>query len=393
MGVLRELSQTRDFVGSTVRRRGWFLEHLDLCKVINLTVNAAQLATRSTRMLAWPVAVKIDISPLCNLRCTACVHAHPNGNQVLARQSFHKGQMMALDDYRRIIDQIKGKTTAVSLYWLGDPLMHSGLDEMCGFAREAGLNVHISTNLSFALSDERIRRMVRSGLTHLTVCVDGLSQEKYQLTRVGGRIDRVLWNLERVCRFRAEVGQVYPRIEVQYIKFRHNLDELDEAKQLFRSLGVDQVATFWGYLHNYIDLDPGTYTVRGPKRKRLFPYCFWPYASMVIKYNGDVRPCCDYRFGSAYAEGGDRWVLGNVLETSVWEVWRSSVYCELRRLVSNPRLADSESELRRSFCFGCRRLFETDVEKNLRSGADYRFEELYAVGENLVPTRVCEPET
>jgi MoaA/NifB/PqqE/SkfB family radical SAM enzyme len=297
-----------------------------------------------------------------------------------------------VSQYRRIIDEIKGKSTAVSLYWLGDPLMHPDLDEMCQIAHEAKLNVHISTNFSFSLKDERIRRMVKSGLTHLTVCVDGLSQEKYQRTRVGGRIARVLSNLERVCQFRREYDQAYPKVEVQYIKFQHNLDEFEKAKRLFHSIGVDQVTAFWGYLHNYTDLDPGTYTVHSPKKKKLVPGCFWPYFSMTIKYNGDVVPCCDYRIGSAYANTGDPRVLGNVFETSIREIWNSSQYRASRRLVSNPQLIESEKWLKKNFCYGCRKIFETDVEKNLRFGSHYRFEELYTIGEKGTPVRILESE-
>ena len=392
MNVLPERLHVENLFGATIRRRGWFLEHISLRKLINMTVGVTQFAAKSEKLFAWPVVLKIDISPLCNLKCTVCVHAHPNGNEALEKQAFHKGQRMTVGQYRRIIDEIKGKSTAVSLYWLGDPLMHPDLDEMCHIAHDAGLNVHINTHLSFSLTDDRVRRMVKSGLTHLTVCVDGLSQEKYQLTRVGGRIDRVLSNLKRVCDFRREYGQVYPKVEVQYIKFQHNLDEFEKAKRLFQEIGVDQVTAFWGYLHNYTDLDPGTYAVHGPKKKKLLPQCFWPYFSMVIKYNGDVLPCCDYRIGSAYASTGDPWVVGNVFETSIRQVWNSPKYRQSRRLVSNPELVESEPWLKENFCYGCRKIFETDVEKNLRSGSHYRFEELYTIGEKGTPVRIPESE-
>src|SRR5205085_1410671 len=148
---------------------------------------------------AWPTVLKIDISPVCNLRCTVCVHAAPNGDTDLERQEFHGRQRMSVADFRRIIAEVAGRTSAVSLYYLGDPLVHPDLDEMCGIARDAGMNVHISTNFSFKLTDERLARMARSGLTHLTVCVDGLRQESYERTRVGGRIDLVLSNLRRIC--------------------------------------------------------------------------------------------------------------------------------------------------------------------------------------------------
>jgi len=377
----------KSLFGPTRRRYGWLVNRITVQKFINMAIGLTQFVGKSEKTLAWPIVLKIDISPLCNIKCTACVHAHPNGNKALEKQVFNKSQIMSVSQYRLIINEIKGKSTAVSLYYLGDPLMHPELDEMCRIAHDAGINVHINTNFSFPLTDNRIRRIVKSGLTHLTVCVDGLSQEKYQLTRIGGRIDWVLSNLKRVCSFRREYGQTYPKVEVQYIKFQHNLDEVERAKRLFQEIGVDQVTTFWGNLHNYTDQDPGTYTVHGPRKNRLLPQCFWPYFSMQIKYNGDVIPCCAYRLGTQYTGTDNSQSLGNVFETSIREVWNSSKYRELRRFVSAPELIKSATSLEKTFCYGCPNIFDTDVEKNYRNGKLYTFEELYTIGDKGTPVR------
>jgi len=376
------------FYRNTRRRQGWFMENLGPRKVSNMLSAVAEFSLKRERLSSWPVVVKIDISPLCNLSCTVCVHADPNGNPALEKQNFGSKDRMRVDQYRRIIDEIAGKSTAVSLYYLGDPLVHPDLDEMSRIAYDAGLNVHISTNFSFALNDDRIRQIVRSGLTHLTVCVDGLSQEKYQLTRVGGRIDRVLSNLERVCAYRAKLGQYYPQVEVQFIKFQHNVDELDAARRRFKGLGVDQVTDFWGALDNYTDGDPTNYSVVGPHENTRLPQCFWPYFSMVVKFNGDVIPCCSFRLGEQHTSVDDPRVLGNVFETSVREVWNSMHYQQARRLVASPESVRSEPELEKNFCYACPKLFDTQEKGRSRyRGKNYTFEQLYTVGVNGRPIR------
>lgn len=352
-----------------------------------MAIALAEYVGKRDRIVAWPIVLRIDISPLCNLRCPTCIHADPGRNEVLESQSFHAGQLMTVDQYRRIIDECGSKSASVSLYAFGDPLVHPHLFRMCRIAREAGLNVHISTNLSFPLTDQRIERLVKSGLTHLSVCVDGMSQAVYQLTRVGGRIDWVLSNLERICSFRRATGQVHPRIEVQYIKFQHNVDELDEALMRFEEIGVDEVTTFWGSLHNYVDCDPGTYAVHGPKKERFLPWCYWPYLSMAIKYNGDVIPCCNHRVGAQYSSTADPRTVGNVFRTSVREVWNSPEYRAVRRLVCNPGLVESDASLEASFCCDCSRIFDTDQGENIRHGQQYAFEDLYEVGPNGTPVR------
>lgn len=373
---------------SFTRRLGWFATGLTFQKLSNILRASAHFVLRNERVNSMPIFLRIDVSPLCNLRCTVCIHAHADGNPALRKQQFDGSQQMELAQYRRLIDEVSESACGVSLYYLGDPLVHPEVDEMCGIARRARLNVHYSTNFSFVLSDQRIRDIVSCGLTHLTVCVDGLSQNKYERTRVGGRIDLVLSNLRRVCACRESLRGKVPLIEVQYIKYQHNLDELDAARRLFSELGVDQVHELWGGLHNYTDRDPGNYTVVGPKKKSWVPHCHWPHFFMQIKYNGDVIPCCCFRLGQQYSNTDAPRCVGNVFETSVREVWNSAQYRDVRRIISRPGLTSSTPSLKKNFCYACPRLFNTDyAEKTCRFGDKYSFEDLYETDERGRPFR------
>jgi MoaA/NifB/PqqE/SkfB family radical SAM enzyme len=286
---------------------------------------------------------------------------------------------MSPADFQRIVDQVAGRTMAVSLYYLGDPLTHPDLDEICTIAWKAGLNSHVSSNFSFVLADGRIRTLVSSGLTHLTVCVDGLTQETYGRTRVGGRIDLVLDNLERLLRCRRELGRTYPRVEVQFIKFQHNLHELGAAAERCRALGVDQFTEMWGGLHNYADVAPGTYRVGAPKPERSLPHCVWPHFSMQIKYNGDVIPCCTHRLATQYHPTAETRALGNVLAAPLREVWNSPAYRAVRRFVSNPERVRDEPGLADTFCDGCDTIFDTGMKEGRRMADQHRWEDLYQI--------------
>ena len=363
-------------VGDIERRFGWFIDNATMTQIGNMVLAAGQYALKTRSVLSWPLVLKIDISPLCNLGCTVCVHRKPQGNKRLQRQKFHSRQYMSIEQYRKIIDEVAGKTSAVSLYLLGDPLVHPDLCEFARITRDAGINVHISTNFSFKLSDQRIAELANSGITHFTACVDGLSQETYELTRKGGRIDLVLSNLRRLCEYVRKNALTYPKIEVQYIKFQHNVDELKEATRLFREMGVDQVTHFWGDLNNYTDLDPGTYKINGPNKPKILPQCYWPYFHMTIKYNGDVMPCSNYRYGERYTQEDTPRSFGNVFKSGVKAVWQNMQYTQARRMVSNPESACQSEDVKDHFCYGCPVLFDTDVEKNRRNAAFYTIEEM-----------------
>lgn len=375
------------------RRRGWFLANLTPGKLWNLLRAGLDFALRREVARALPVILKVDISPLCNLRCTICVHARPDegGGDGLGGQRFTPSQRMPVEHFRRIAREVSGRTMAVSLYYLGDPLMHPHLEEICGIAREAGLNSHVSTNFSFALADDRIRSLVESGLTHLTVCVDGLTQETYGRTRVGGRIDRVLHNLERLLRVRGELGRAWPRVEVQYIRFQHNLHELEDARRLCARLGVDAFTELWGGLHNYADFAVGRYAVGEPLPRGALPRCLWPHFSMLVKFDGAVIPCCGHRIAAQYDPAADARVVGNVLEGSVREVWNSPAYRAMRRLSDDPGRVRREPALRESFCDGCPTLFETDVARQRRMADTHRWEAYYRQDARGRVTRLPRP--
>nr|WP_245427636.1 radical SAM/SPASM domain-containing protein [Roseiarcus fermentans] len=316
---------------------------------------AASFALRLERLRSWPVLVKIDISPACNLHCTYCVHAAPSddASDPLSEQSFSKRQRISVSEYESIIRQIAGHSAAVALYYVGDPLMHPELARFCAIAGTAGLNSHVSTNFSLTLSERRLAALVRSGLTNLTVCVDSMRQERYQLTRVGGKISLVLDNLERLLRLRRAAGQTRPHVEVQFIKYQHNADEVDDAAAWCRSRGVDQFTEFWGNLHNYADLDPARCSGGAPREPHLFPHCAWPWFAMQVKFDGNVIPCCYHRVGEQYRRGGDPRHVGNVSQ-GIFEIWNSPAYRRLRRLAIDP---GASAEQDSSFCAGCPTLF------------------------------------
>jgi MoaA/NifB/PqqE/SkfB family radical SAM enzyme len=367
---------------NTRRRLGWFLDNLSPARAANLALAGAEFLARREVMRAWPVVLKVDISPLCNLACTICVHARPSESShgPLKQQQFRAAQKMPLSAFEQLVDEVHGRTSALSLYYLGDPLMHPDLAAMCRYAARYRLNTHVSTNLSFDLDDAAVEKLVESGLTHLTVCVDGLTQELYQRTRVGGNIERVIDNLSRIVRHRNALGRTFPKVEVQFIKYQHNEHERDEAAARFAALGIDQFTDYWGALYNYTDLVAGSYyDVHGPRAAGAIPRCLWPHFAMVVKFDGDVIPCCNYRHGEQYVAGGkgDARVVGNALRDGVRAVWNSEPYRAMRRLVSNPARAAAEPESERSFCSGCPSVYETSIDDVRLRGQAHAWDEVY----------------
>lgn len=335
-----------------------------------LARNMLGFVTHSERAAALPSVVKIDISPQCSLACTHCLHADPKGRDkpLLSAQQFGKSDRMSFERYAAIIDQLRGKAIAVSLYYYGDPLIHPDLDRMIRTARDAGLAVHITTHFSYKLTFERIQKLVESGLSHITVAVDGSTQESYSATRVRGRLDFVLANLAMVAQVKQEQGRAHPFVEVQHLRFPHHPEgERERVQQIARDLGADKFTTYSGIhrnpdgsLYNVVDDEPDDNTTATPRPTRPVPRCLWPYSSTVIRFDGAVIPCCLWRVGRQYAPDEDDRSLGNVFNTPLAEIWNNPAYKKIRRQVSNPRAHAARGE--KSFCDGCVRICETKSE-------------------------------
>lgn len=335
-----------------VRRREWFASRMTLGTAKNFALASTAYATGATKLRSLPVALKVDISPVCNLRCPFCVHGTANPKL----KPFHKGQRMTVEQFGRLVNEIKGRTSAISLYYLGDPLTHPDLSEMCGLARDAGIYTYVSTNFSFDLSDEDIDRLASSGLSHLKVCVDGLTQEIYEQSRTGGKIAKVLNNLERICEARKRLNSEIS-VEVQYIVYERNRHEMEEARVLVKGMGVDEMTTYQGAEYTMEEIRPDNFEIFGPQDKRFPSNCFWPYFFMTIKWNGDVIPCCSHRQAEQYdPTGPPKNLLGNIFETSLEDVWNCQRYQDVRRFVSKPALLMESENPANEFCYGCKRV-------------------------------------
>ena len=352
------------------RRAPWLFDNPRPGPLANLAASAMRFIGRSSRGSRVPPSVKIDISPQCSLSCPACLHANPDGRglELLDRQNFDKTHRMSVDQFARIIDQLRGKALSVSLYYYGDPLIHPQFAEMAKIAADAGLAVHASTHLSYNLSDRKISDIVASGLTHLSIDVDGATQETYGQTRVRGQLHKVLANLERIAAERKRQGSQTPRIEVQHLSFdHHEFGEAERVEDTVRQLGADDFTTFPGVYHNVrgelynpVENDAIAAKEWPAKSASLVPDCHWPWSGTVIKFNGQVIPCCLWREGQQYAENGEPRTLGNVFEESLETIWNNDAYRRVRKLVLNPSKEARKPEQESSFCQGCPKIFDSE---------------------------------
>ena len=336
------------------RRRIWVLGKISPKKVINLFKMFLSLFLGKIKLSHLPFVLKVDVTPNCQLECPVCVHGE--SDEIKSSWNF-RSKNMTLELFEKIITEVKGVTSALSLYYLGEPFMNKNLVKMIELADKKNFVTFVSSNYSFNFNHNRIEQIVNSGLTKLTVCLDGMTQDVYGRTRVNGRLEYVLKNLENTQQYKSEKHREFPLLEIQYLRYPHNLHQIPEAKRLASTLKVDHLEIFNG---NITPWSQNKYTLKNkqPREKSFLPKCFWPWVSMVIKWNGDVIPCCRYRFDEQYDESlHNKHILGNVMEKCIKKIWNSEPYQQIRDMVINTSKYAGE-ENKDLFCYGCNVIYK-----------------------------------
>src|SRR5215213_369182 len=291
------------------------VRHLTWKKIVNfVNIELDYFLTRPV-CKGKPWSAKIEPTNICNLQGTYCPR----------EDTPYQLGIMSLERFQQLIDDIKDHTFIIALHLWGEPLLHKRLPEMIRYAVDSGIGTYISSNFN-RLTEEQAREIVESKLDLLTVCVDGSDQDTYEVFRKGGKLSKVLENIETFIRIRNEMKSASPYVELQFLVTPKTEHEVERVKALAERLGVD---TFKAKPVYPIMVErKGEYFL--PEGEEFYPIkrrakrktCWWLWRTITIGWEGSVLPCCRVMFASS---------MGNVFRTSLSEVWNNQQYQGLRR--------------------------------------------------------------
>lgn len=269
---------------------------------------------------SYPYYLTLEPSDKCQLRCPTCVTGIENETRL------GKGETHIFRDQRSqltpammegLLGEMGEYLFLLTLYNFGEPLLNRDLPQLIRMAKAHDIETDVNTNLSVRLSDERIEELLTSGLDYLFVSIDGFSQETYQVHRVGGDIELIKSNLERMVRTRDRVGSK-TTITYNFLVFSFNEHELGDAQHYCDDLGIglnrrDAFVHNPDWLPSYrrgeapsavpaeVELPaPFSYKSGGqvmawsplPQVKARPQRCSWHYGYSAISAGGHVSPCC-----------------------------------------------------------------------------------------------------
>ena len=272
-----------------------------------------EMFRQSGNIKARPLKITFDPTNVCQLRCPLCPTGIGTPNREATRAS--------LEAFTRLIDEVGDYVFFMDLFNWGEPLLNKHLTEFIEVARKKRISTTISTNLSLRMSDDRLRDLIKSGLNHMIVSLDGATSETAGVYRRKGDFNLVIENMRRIVQLKHELGSRTPYIIWRFLVFRFNEHELSYATRLASDIGVDRFTVAPAFLDegdfeipendrqlmkNWVPTDPrmSNYDPEesagveagklrqkgsmGQKRAR----CDWHYTSTAINADGAVAPCC-----------------------------------------------------------------------------------------------------
>jgi radical SAM protein with 4Fe4S-binding SPASM domain len=280
----------------------------------------------------WPLAVSIEPTNRCNLRCPEC----PSGNDTLKRNRGFMDRAM----FNSVIDQLSPQLLYLTLYFEGEPFLHPDFFDFVNYAASKGIFVATSTNGHF-LDRASAEKTVRSGLHKLIISLDGYDQASYEKYRIGGDFGKVIDGLKNLAEARQRLNSKRPEIELQCLLFSANENRKSEIRRLGKESGADRVVFKTAQFYDYEKGNPmmplkkvhTRYSRDRNGNLRLKAHqpnsCFRMWSSCVITWDGLVVPCC-------FDKDGDH-VFGDLKIEKFRDIWRSPKSENFRNIILKRR--------------------------------------------------------
>jgi len=270
-----------------------------------------------------PLQIDLFAVDVCNLKCPMC-----------PRQSYIPGKgYMDFNLVKKIIDQAAEQgLCAFNFAGLGEPSLYPQLFEVIKYAKAKGVvDVNMHTNGTL-LGHDFNRKLLDSGLDRLIISLDSAEKDRYEKIRVGAKFEKVYTAVEDLIKQRNEHPKTRMHIKVNFIE----MDEDDPADK-------DKFIAYWSGKVNrisilrYLDCQEGEerlYHRKNYMQDNDF-CCPELWRRLVILSDGTATLCP--------RDMKKHYVIGNVLEQSVSDIWRGKRIQEVRDLHRQGRFKEANA--------------------------------------------------
>lgn len=287
---------------------------MDLDKAKEYLVRRISKDESYQNLLEFPRYLEIETVNACNARCPMCTIGDWKRNYLPMKDGLFKkiaGEVIGYAD----------KIKRVTLYRDGEPLLDRKLGERIALLKKGGIKTtSISTNVSL-LTEEKAKELLEAGLDIMIMSIDSLQKGVYENIRKGLNFEEVMANAQRFIELRNKI-RPQTRIWMRMIRQKSNFQEWPEYHRYWSVLLGENDRIYYHNIFNW----GGQLKDFEPISQSYEPHlpCVALWSLIVIFSNGDV-PLCNADYNNKYP-------LGNVLNSSIHQIWQSKILQQRRLL-------------------------------------------------------------
>lgn len=304
------------------------------CKIPYELDNVASILDKRSTLKVWNddchlTRVHVNVSGPCNEHCVHCYFPVEYRKKTMSRKQF-----------LTLIEQCKECNVLNITLSGGEPMLNP---ELCFFidkCRENNFSINVLSNLTL-LSDELVEKFITTPLLSVQTSLYSMDANVHDsITKVNGSFDKTKQAIEILWKHNVP-------LQINCPIMKQNLDTYHDVLGWARSLNIEANSDYMLFgrfdgtasnLDSRLDLlevktlfenDRELYLGKkiasaesGMELQKcsVCPVCMH---SLCVSYNGDVYPC----------EGWQKMNLGNINDTSLFQLWtESKVVCGLRNL-------------------------------------------------------------
>ena len=301
-----------------------------------------------------PDVQKLYLEPTtaCNLECRTCIRntwADPN-------------QHMSMKTFQKVVESLDGLPDLKRVIFtsFGEPFTQPRILDMIEAMRKRDLAVTVGTN-GLLLNPKVCAELVKLGVDRVVISIDGGKPETYAGVR-GAMLAQVIERMRGLNEAKRQQRSLYPHIGIEFVAMRSNSAELDDLVAMAKELNVSRllVSNVLPYteelrqevLYGYQPVPP--FKASGWALKldawvswatQELPRMHWGAErrckfvqdhAMVVGWDGGVSPCYALSHNYSYfsvdgcKKQVERYVLCNVNDQSLGEIWQSENYVLFR---------------------------------------------------------------
>lgn len=293
-----------------------------------------------------PRLVRMESTKVCNLHCVGCRRVWENDISDIPGEKH-----LTLDAVKNMTEQVP-KLKLIGFSGDAETTCNPYLWDILRYLKSKRINSTFTTN-NMLLNAERIKLCEDCGVIRISVSQAGAKKETFENIRLGAKYGKVMKNNWLIGHSSIPLFLNYPMLT------REMMDEIPMffwIAKLAKATGVQFLKLMIEDNEHLQPLDfhelkgitndikrrakKGGFVLEGClEPEPVFRECYEPVISPLVTLNGDVFPCAyaakqtpkEYYAGEIVESPSTNYVMGNIHNQSLREIWFGDAYKELRQ--------------------------------------------------------------